>query len=58
LALLSGGSLFLGGCGGIGASQTVSPLDFLLPGIIRYEAPQTNAPVIVALSPVNIASTR
>jgi hypothetical protein len=24
-----------GGCGGISASQSVSPMDFLLPGIIK-----------------------
>jgi hypothetical protein len=58
MTLLLGGPLLLGGCGGLGASQSVSPLDFLLPGLIRNEAPQTNAPVIVAQSPVNIASTR
>ena len=26
-----------GGCGGINASQSVSPLDFLLPGIIKND---------------------
>jgi hypothetical protein len=58
LALLLGGSLLVGGCGGLAASQTISPLDFLLPGLIKNDAPQTNAPVMVAQCPVNIASTR
>ncbi len=55
LALMSAGSLALGGCGGIAASQTVSPLDFLLPGILRADPPQTNAPVAVAQTSVEIA---
>jgi hypothetical protein len=57
LALLSGESLLLAGCGGISASRTVSPLDFLIPGIIQAAPPQTNAPV-VCLPPVQIASVR
>jgi len=58
LALLSAGPLLLGGCGGISASRTVSPLDFLLPGIMRNDPPQTNAPVVVAECPVEIAAVR
>jgi hypothetical protein len=58
LALLSAGPLLLGGCGGISASRTVSPLDFLLPGIMRNDPPQTNAPVMVAERPVEIAAAR
>ena len=38
-------ALATGGCGGINASQSVSPLDFLLPGIIKNNpAPNTNMP--------------
>jgi hypothetical protein len=58
LALLPAGSLMLAGCGGIAASQAVSPLDFLLPGIIKNEAPQTNAPVAVNQTPAELASVR
>jgi hypothetical protein len=58
LALLSAGSLLLAGCGGISASRSVSPLDFLLPGIMKNEPSQTNAPVVVAEFPVEIATAR
>jgi hypothetical protein len=58
LATLSAGSLLLAGCGGVSASRTVSPLDFLLPGIIRADSPQTNAPVAMVQNPVEIASVR
>jgi hypothetical protein len=35
-----------GGCGGISGSQSVSPLDFLLPGIIKNSpAPTCPMPV-------------
>ena len=36
------------GCSGINTSQSVSPLDFLLPGFghfIKAEPPRTNSPV-------------
>jgi hypothetical protein len=56
--LLSAGSLLLAGCGGISGSHTVSPLDFLLPGVIKNEPRQTNAPVVVAQFPVEIAAAR
>jgi len=37
--------LATGGCGGFSASKTVSPLDFLVPGILKNNpAPDTNAP--------------
>jgi hypothetical protein len=41
---------FLGaGCGGINASQSVSPASFLLPGILKADPPATtNAPVAVS----------
>jgi len=58
MALLSAGSLLLAGCGGISASRTVSPLDFLLPGIIQADPPQTNAPVAAIQGAVEVASIR
>jgi len=37
------------GCGGINASQSVSPASFFLPGILRADPPAaTNAPVAVS----------
>ncbi len=50
--------LLMTGCGGISASRTISPLDFLLPGIIRADPPQTNAPAVLIKNPVEIASIR
>ena len=58
LAVFTAGSLLLAGCGGISASRTVSPLDFLLPGIIKASPPQTNAPVVVVQQPVEVATVR
>jgi hypothetical protein len=57
LALLSGGTLLLAGCGGLSAAQTISPLDFLLPGILKTAPPQTNSPAVL-IPPVQIASVR
>jgi hypothetical protein len=37
LSLLTAVSLLTAGCGGISASKSVSPLDFLLPGIIKSD---------------------
>jgi len=50
--------MLLAGCGGINASHTVSPMDFLLPGFMQNEPPQTNAPAVAAQFPVQIASVR
>ncbi len=50
--------LLMAGCGGISASRTISPLDFLLPGLIKADPPQTNAPVVFFKNPVEIASVR
>jgi len=33
------------GCGGINASQSVSPASFFLPGLLKADPPSTNAPV-------------
>jgi len=44
--MLAAFPLLMAGCGGISASRTVSPLDFLLPGIIKADpapAPQNPA---------------
>jgi hypothetical protein len=58
LAALATGSLLSAGCGGISASKTISPLDFLLPGIIKADPPQTNAPVVLAKTSIEVASAR
>jgi hypothetical protein len=58
LALLAAGPLLLTGCGGVSASQTISPLDFLLPGIIRANPAQTNAPVATIQHPVEVVCVR
>ncbi len=33
--------LLLAGCGGINASKSVSPIDFLLPGLMKAEPKET-----------------
>jgi hypothetical protein len=51
LAMLAALTLCGAGCAGINASQSVSPLDFLLPGaghFLRADPPATNAPVAVS----------
>jgi hypothetical protein len=58
LALIAAGSMLLAGCGGLAASQTISPLDFLLPGILRADPPSTNAPVMVAQASLEITAIR
>jgi hypothetical protein len=58
LALLAAVPLLMAGCGGISASRTISPLDFLLPGILRADPPQTNAVPVLVKNPVEIASIR
>ena len=55
LAVLAAFSLLFGGCGGISASRTISPLDFLLPGIIKADpapAPQNPGTPITNTVPV------
>lgn len=45
--MLAAIGLFAAGCSGINASKSVSPLDFLLPGMgsfLKVEPPATNAP--------------
>jgi hypothetical protein len=41
-------ALMLGcsGCGGINASQSVSPASFFLPGVLKADPPVTNAPAM------------
>jgi hypothetical protein len=47
------------GCGGISASRTVSPLDFIMPGILKNDAPATtNAPVVLVQSSIELTSVR
>ena len=51
--------LVTGGCGGFSASKTVSPLDFLLPGIIKNNpTTTTNAPVALSNNSDVLASAR
>jgi hypothetical protein len=46
------------GCGGISGSQSISPASFLLPGLLRADPPQTNAPVGPNEIPTQLASVR
>lgn len=63
--LAAAGIAGLTGCGGMSASQGISPLDFLLPGLVGNGS-KTNSPVSsqagqmagVPASPVSVASVR
>jgi hypothetical protein len=40
LAIAAAGLLLGAGCSGINASKSISPLDFLLPGILKADPPK------------------
>jgi hypothetical protein len=49
------------GCAGINASESVSPLDFLLPGaghFLKVDPPPTNAPVSFPEISTEVASIK
>jgi hypothetical protein len=59
LAMFVALALFTGGCGGISASHTVSPMDFLLPGIMKNDVgPGTNAPAIFPKNSCQLATAK
>jgi hypothetical protein len=43
------------GCGGINASKSVSPLDFILPGLIQH-SPAPTAPAIAPTNSVQLVA--
>jgi hypothetical protein len=57
LAMLAATALLGAGCGGINASQSVSPASFFLPGLLKACPPSTNSTLFV-VSPEEIASVR
>ena len=48
VALLAGGA----GCGGLQAGKSISPATFLLPGLLKYEAPPVPDAVPVLSGPL------
>ena len=46
------------GCGGINASQSVSPASFFLPGLMKAGPPSTNAPAALPENSKEVALTR
>ncbi len=60
MAMLPAVALLGAGCGGINASQSVSPASFFLPGLLKACPPCTNsAPfVLIETSANEIASVR
>ncbi|HXR05230.1 MAG TPA: hypothetical protein VN836_11035 [Verrucomicrobiae bacterium] len=54
LALAVGGT----GCGGVNASQSVSPASFFLPGLLKADPPATNAPAAWPENSKEVALTR
>jgi hypothetical protein len=57
LALLAALPPVVTGCGGINASESVSPATFLLPGLLKNDAP-TNAPALTPQISTEIATVR
>jgi len=54
-------SVLAAGCGGISASKTVSPLDFLLPGMgsfLKTDPASTNAPVALIEISTEVAAVK
>ena len=58
LAMLMVLALCSTGCGGINASQSVSPASFFLPGILKADLPSTNAPAALPDNTREVALTR
>jgi hypothetical protein len=61
LAITAVLALFGAGCAGINASESVSPLDFILPGaghFLKADPPATNAPVSFPEISTEVASTK
>jgi hypothetical protein len=59
LAIPASLALLGAGCGGINASQSVSPASFFLPGIMKANPPvATNAPVALSDMPNQLAQAR
>jgi hypothetical protein len=54
-------ALFSAGCAGINASESVSPIDFFLPGeghFLKADPPATNAPASFPEISIEVASTK
>jgi len=58
LALLLALAVDGAGCGGINASQTVSPATFILPGLLKADSPSTNPPAVRPETSKELAFTR
>jgi len=46
------------GCGGVNASQSVSPASFFLPGLLKADPPSTNLPAAWPDNSGELALTR
>jgi hypothetical protein len=59
MAMLTATALLGAGCGGINASQSISPASFFLPGLLKACPPSTNSmPTVLIESSTEIASVR
>ena len=59
MALLTATALLGAGCGGINATQSISPASFFLPGLLKAGPPSTNSlPVVQVDNSTEIASVR
>jgi len=59
MAMLTAVALLGAGCGGINASQSISPASFFLPGLLKADPVcPTNMPAIMVENSGEIASVR
>ena len=58
LVMLMALALCSTGCGGINASQSVSPASFFLPGLLKADLPSTNAPAALTENSREVALIR
>ena len=58
LAMLAVLALGGTGCGGVNASQSVSPASFFLPGLLKADTPATNGPAALPANSSEVALTR
>ena len=57
MAMLAAVALLGAGCGGINASQSVSPASFFLPGLIKYCPACTNSAPLVLIDNSNVVAS-
>jgi hypothetical protein len=57
-ALVAATALSAAGCSGINTTQSVSPASFFLPGLLKADPPQTNAPDLLSENSADLVPIR